>query len=200
MPLKKYTPSEDYVMSYFMDDFVGGLYQNRYWATRAGSGSVSIPVSSIGGILLVRANASNYYEVYQSVGAFTVARKVEVVWRGKVDSLTSSRAAFGLQFDVNNRIEWLYEAALGANWRARSVASSVETVVDTGVAADTNYHEFRIVTDTGLAHFMLDNVPLATIVTNVPTGNLSPFLRSTSTTSATRDIYADWVEIYGERL
>jgi hypothetical protein len=105
-----------------------------------------------------------------------------------------------MQTDATNRIEWLYEAALGANWRARSVVGGVETVVDSGIVADTNWHEFRIIGITGLANFFLDGVSIATIITNLATGNLSPFIRSTSVTATVRDTLADWMEAYGDRV
>lgn len=200
MPVRRYIPGEDLTVSYFFDDFAGGLYNNRIWSTRAGSGSVAVPTVAIGGQIVVQAAATNYYEVYVSVLESVITRKYVCSWRGKVASLTSSRGAFGIQTDANNRIEWLYEAALGANWQARCVSASVATVVDTGIAADTVFHEFKIVMNTSLAHFILDEIPRATIITNVPTGGLSPFLRSTSTMAATKDIYADWVETYGGRL
>jgi hypothetical protein len=175
------------------------LYNNRTWSTQSGSGSVAINSSCIGGIMRVRANASNYYEVYQSSLQFSLAKKFQLTIRGQVPDLTLSRAAFGIQTNVSNRIEWVYEAALGANWRARSVLANVETIVDVGVAADSAWHEFKIIGITGLANFFLDGVPLATITTNLATGNLAPHIRATSTNATTRDALVDWVETWGAR-
>lgn len=200
MPLRRFDPASVLSIQYIWDDFPGLLYDNRVWSVRSGAGSAAINTSCIGGQLRVRANASNYYEVYQSALQFSLAKRFQVTWRGKVVDLTTSRSAWGMQVDANNRIEWIYSSALGANWRARSVASSTETVVDVGIAADTNWHEFKIIGITGLANFFLDNVSVATITTNLPTGTLAPHVRSDSATAtAVRDTLADWIEAYGDR-
>lgn len=200
MPLRKFDPAAVLSMQYAFDDFLGQLYSHKYWSTRSGSGAVSLVASAIGGQLQIRANATNYYELYQSSLQFSLAKRFQITWRGKAVDLTSSRSAWGMQTDATNRIEWLYEAALGANWRARSVVGGVETVVDSGIVADTNWHEFRIIGITGLANFFLDGVSIATIITNLATGNLSPFIRSTSVTATVRDTLADWMEAYGDRV
>ncbi len=198
MPVRRFDKASALGYQYIFDDFPGQLYNTRIWSTRAGSGSVSLK-NAIGGQLQVTANATNYYEVYQSSLQFSLAKKFEVIWRGSIESLTSSRAAWGMQTDANNRIEWFYEAALGGNWRARSVSAGTSTIVDVGIAADTSFHEFKIAGVTGLAHFFLDNVPMATITTNLATGTLAPHTRTDNTTTGTKNAFSDWVEAFGDR-
>jgi len=201
MPLRRFDPAAVLSVQYIWDDFPGLLYNNRIWSTRSGSGSVAINATCIGGQIRVRGNASNYYEVYQSALQFSLAKRFQVTWLGKVVDLTTARSAWGMQTDADNRVEWLYSSAIGANWQVRSVAATVETVTDTGIAADTNWHEFKIVGITGLIHFFLDNVPVSQIATNLPPGNLAPHIRSDSATAAAaRDTLADWVEAYGDRV
>jgi hypothetical protein len=197
--LRKFDPAASLSVQYVWDDFPGVYYSHKYWSTRSGGGSVSVPTSCIGGQIQVRANANNYYEVYQSSLQFSLAKTFQITWRGKIVDLTSSRAAWGMQTDATSRAEWIYEAALGSNWRARSVLAGAETVVDVGIAADTAWHEFTIIGTTGFVNFFLDRVSLATITTNLPTGALGPHIRSTSVTTSTRDVLADWIEAYGNR-
>jgi len=200
MPLRKFDPASAVGgHQWITDDFGGALYDCYMWGLVGGSGSIPVVASAVGGLIVVRADASNYYELAALYPQFTVARNFQITWRGKLESLTTSRAAWGLQTDVNNRVEWIYEAALGANWRCRSVASSTGTVVASAVAADTAFHEFTMVSATGLVHFALDGVPITTITTNLPTGALGPFIRSTSTAAGTRDVTTDWVEAFCDR-
>ena len=197
--LKRYLPVEDESKIYFFDDFSGTSYNTNTWTTQSGSGSILLPESPIGGQLIVRANANNYYAMIAGLSLF-VNTKLSVTWRTRINSLTSSRAAFGAAQSTTSIIEWIYEAALGGNWRLRAYASATETVVDTGIAADTNWHEFTIVGNSGVINFFLDNAPVGVITTNLPTSSLGPFVKSTSTTAATKDIYIDWVEIYANRV
>lgn len=62
----------------------------------------------------------------------------------------------------------------GGRWEAVCRSNNVETgsVLDTGVAADTNYHRFECVINAAgtSAEFFIDGVSVGTITTNIPTG------------------------------
>ena len=203
MPVKRYDPSADLGESYLFDDFPGLLYNNRIWSARGGAGTITIPASCIGGQVQVRGNASNYYELYVNLLSFTVARKFEISWCVKLTDLTSRQSCWGLCGATSpaEAVCFQYDSAVSANWYIVAITSSVATQTDTGIAADTNWHEFRVAGNTGVATYFIDNVPAGNVTTNLPAGSLSPFCRSTSSDAgATKDTLVDWVEVYGDRI
>lgn len=202
MPLKKFIPSSAIELSYFFDDFPGLLYNNRMWSVRSGSGSLALETTSAGGVVYVRANSSNYYELYISVLNFTMARMLETTWRVKLPSTASIRSRWGVcgATSTSESVCFGYDSGVGSNWLLITITGSVTTTTDTGIAADTNWHEFRVACNTGIATFFIDEIPVGNNTTNLPTGGLSPFCRTTSLTTTTKDTYIDWIEIYGNRI
>lgn len=58
------------------------------------------------------------------------------------------------------------------NWQAVTVQGSTSTVADTGIALDTNFHNFRLVVNGNTnAQFYIDGVLVATNSTNLPVSN-----------------------------
>lgn len=202
MPVKRFDPPSSLEMSYLYDDFAGLLYNSRIWSVRGGSGTLTIPTSCLGGQAQVRANASNYYEMYQSVLNFTIGRRFDTTWRVKLPSLTSMQSRWGIcgSTSTAEMIGFRYDSSVSANWYIMTTTGSTTTATNTGVAADTNWHEFHCTGYTGIVTYFIDNVPVGNITTNIPTGSLSLFCRSTDTGGATKDTLIDWVEIYGDRV
>jgi hypothetical protein len=61
-----------------------------------------------------------------------------------------------------------YDTSVDSNWQAYCTDASNHTVVDTGVAADTNFHKFTIKPDgSGGWNFLIDGTQVA----NIPSGS-----------------------------
>lgn len=93
------------------------------------------------------------------------------------------------------------DAVNGGRWEGVARSNSVETAIDTGEAADTNWHRFEIdVTDDGSsAEFFIDGASVGTISTNIPTAagretGLRPWniIKSAGITSRTVRADAYW--------
>jgi hypothetical protein len=203
MPLRKYAPFDDFLSNYFKDDFSGLSVAGRAWETvNSSGGSYTYPSNNEGGTVVLTANANNYiwFKHNEITGALTLARKPFVLWRGKLDSLTSIRGGWGAINSTTDEIEWFYDASLGANWRIKTRAANTDSITDTGIAADTNFHEFKIEADSAVVVFSLDGSPIGRITTNLPTVTLAPCMRVTSQTGATRAIISDVIEFYHDRI
>lgn len=203
MSIRKYFPYDDYRVNYFKDDFSGLSVAGRAWEIyNSGGGSYSYPSDNIGGTVLLTANANNYIWFRQSeaTGGLTLARKPFLLWRGKLGSLTSIRGGWGAVNATTDEIEWFYDASLGANWRIKTRAANVDSITDTGIAADTNFHEFRIDADSTVVVFSLDGVPVGRITANLPTVILGPCVRVTSQTGSTRTVTSDVIKTYFDRV
>jgi hypothetical protein len=159
--------------------------------------------------MLLTAGAANgrYCELRQDADAFSIANLFDITWKAKLGSTALCRGTFGISTNTTNLIQWVYDSALSANWQRNTILAGASTIEDalrqdTGLAqaADTNWHEFRIVADSTLAHFILDGMPMGSIATNLPTGNLGPHARSTSYTAATKGVYLDYIVVWGRRI
>lgn len=186
---------------YFYDDFVGSNWDNRWWSSRGTGGSVSTQADSV---VRVRATANLAYELYQTDKCdFSVAAVASMICRFMISSTASMRGEIGLEAanpdETNNRITVYYDSAVGANWRAQCISGGAATTVDTGISADTNFHEFEIVTTSGSVKFSLDGVLVATITTNIPSTLLQPCCHVISRTGVVKDVNIDWIEAVGER-
>jgi hypothetical protein len=182
------------------DDFLGGNYDDRWWAGR-GTGSLTALAD---GILRVRATAGASYELYQ--GDFcnlSVAGLAVMNSRWKCVDVTSVQGKIGFEAaSPDNASDWIafiFDSAISVNWLCQSAASGSVTTVDTGVACSTAYYEFRIETRPGQVTFFLNGVLIATITTNISSLLLQPYAYVVATGASARDIYFDWLEVFGDR-
>lgn len=203
MTLRAYDSAADVGQTYFWDDFSGALYNNRLWSGLAGNGYiVYYSPSCLNGQLRVHSRGSNFYELYQADRSFGVDRKLEVTWRNYIPYLTDFQGRWGMRGadSTTNSFFFGYDSAVGANWLIGSISGGTSTIVSTGIAADTDFHEFRIATSPGFLNFFLDEVSVGVITTNIPTGSLCPHCRSTSLSTGERDVFVDYIEVYSERV
>lgn len=119
----------------------------------------------------------------------------------KLSSLSAVLGTAGLS-DVTNGHHLIveYNSANGANFSFVCAAATVYTVVDTTIAADTNFHRVRIwSTVNGDINFelfdaagVLQKQTLDACATNVPTAPLSPMFRIETKDTVAKNITADY--------
>jgi hypothetical protein len=115
---------------------------------------------------------------------WTTQTLVLAKWKGGLDSISSVRLWVGLgdMYNANftnwrannpsgqNLIAFRYSSGTDTNFQAVCQNAGTQTVVDTGIPADTVAHDFRIDVDSASSiTFYIDNVLVATIATNIPT-------------------------------
>lgn len=203
MPLVIPPAYPDLLRAVFWDDFLAAGYNNRIWAV-TGTGSV-LSLSSIGGRLRIRANAGASYRFnHGDVGGFTVGGNANIAWRGSMTPAVASGGVCecGFQASTNpttNFVRWQYSPNANANFRCITTSGGVSTTTSSGVAGDNLDHEFRIECATGQVKFYLDGLLLVTTTTNIPTGQLQPFVNCTGSAGTVSDFDADWVWTIGDR-
>lgn len=201
MPLRQYGSRLSTGVYYFYEDFIGTNYDNRWWFGRGSGGSISNQDNSV---LRVRATAGNIYELYQNdLTDFSVAAFAALTSRWRVSATTSMSGEIGLEAaSPDNGTDWIafiFNTDVGANWLAQSATGGLVTTVDTGVAANTNFHEFRIATTSSAITYFLDGRLVATITTNISPLLLQPYCYVVSKGGASRDVLFDWIEAVCER-
>ena len=82
-----------------------------------------------------------------------------------------------------------------APWR-RQATRTGENYFDMNQTADTDWHIFRLYRESpGTAGFQIDNTLTETTSTNVPTGNLLPFLLSYGYAGGPNEFRVDWTRV-----
>lgn len=90
------------------------------------------------------------------------------------------------------------KAAADTNWFLVTVLGGVAMRTDSGIAVDTNWHNFKIVHNVAPVDsyaFWLDGVLVGTITTNLPNGAIQPFIHIVNTTANAKTFDVDYFEI-----
>ena len=187
----------------FWDDFISATYNTRVWAV-TGTGSIT-SLDQVGGRIRVRATAGNTYRFnHGNYGAYSVAAKAQVTWRTSLlvpTGGTGGSVECGLQATSNpttNKI--CFQAIRGtANYQCLCQSGGVGSPVDSGIAVDTNPHNFFIETLTGSVNFYIDGVLRANITSDIPSSTLQPYVNCAGSTTVVADANVDWVQVTGVR-
>lgn len=204
MPLRRAHITADDKVDYFLEDFSGGLYNSRLWSVR-GTGSALLRNGAAGGVVRVAASGNTVsYELYQACTNYSATSKSVFNYRMRLITAGTMVAQCGgnaiTPNNTTNYVAWYFDSAVGSTWHVRSVSGGTTTDVDTGIAADTSYHEFKIIIDTVAVQFFYDGQFVTTITTNIPSAGLSPFVKATTKSNTTRNIDVDYVEAWNERV
>lgn len=192
---------------WWMDHFLGDQLQDEWRGV--GTGSAVVVDAQTGGIVRITTGATTndaYYIDWQDYRSLHVDQKASIEVRLKLTQTSAQTMILGLHFDGINRIIFLHDTTLGGNWYifTRNVAFTRE---DSGVAADTDYHIFRIECHAhggNHAHFYIDGVETANspITTNVPddaTDYLQPWLYIQTVENVAKSMDVDYVAVRQDR-
>lgn len=176
------------------DDFLGDALHEQYTIQTVG-GAVALQ-NQVGGVVRMIANVAggpgNYARLWLGDAADGYATlDVDEGWiqmgRLQISDTTTIQANMGARDAAgNNLIDVGYDSVVGANWilRTRTGGGAINTV-DSGQAADTDYHWFvlpvSLVSAVRTADFYLDGSLVASTTTSVPAIALTPVLTAVQT-------------------
>jgi hypothetical protein len=183
------------------DDFIGYLYDNQTWST-IGTGSIASR-SLNGGVVRVRATAgsASYEFLLGNMGVYSVANDFTCEWRASLVPGTGVSAECGMEGagdQATNWICWQRAPGTSSNFLCQTGSASGNTTTDSGVVADTAYHLFKIIGSSGYIQFLLDDVPIVGITTNITASQLQPYIWCNGSSGAS-DVFADYVLVSGDR-
>lgn len=189
----------------FFDDFYSINAIDLYDYSVSGGGSIVENVDDgHGGQMIVQAGGSNGNSGFFSVGNETVSmdQNAHLIIRAKINTSTSNMyAEIGLQDNDNNdRIQFIIDG--GSNWDTSTEDGSSTTQNDSGVAFDTDWHIFEIITTSSSAEFKIDGSIVDTITTNLPTNDVmtvNVFVLKTSDSGGNRSITFDFIHLESDR-
>ena len=192
MPLTRYSRvGTNLTQLFFWEDFIGDTYDNTIWNCGGSGGSASIQEGSI---LHIMANGDNYYQLEQTA-ITSAASFVTCNYRCRLSSKNGIKAQVGLM--SGNWTEWtviLYDSRINANFWCQSVFNSVASEVDSGIAADTSFHEFRIEMSPGGIRYYIDGIYVTTISTNNPTALLKLYAYAAAITRTSKSLFVDSIK------
>jgi len=192
-------PVEPTVRQIF-DDFIG-ITGN--WETDvSGSGSAGLTkIAGYSGIvrLATGATASSTATLSLASSPFRIYGRIPPAFAFKLrlNSLTNTSALISMYNAGGTRVDFLYDPSTSANWIARCRKAGSETAVDTGVAADTSFHIFKMVASTSVVYFLIDGTKVAEITADIPTGYvLNPRFYIANTAAEDKSLDVDWADVY----
>lgn len=149
---------------------VDELPYNRYSATASASTNTVIglrgPASTVTGVYQVTTILD-----YTMVVRFNQTSNVRYWWGLSCSSGPGGSATFASDTPNTGYAAFRFSAGTDTNIKAacgpNPNSSSLQTIVDTGVAFDTNVHKYRIVPYASGFKFYIDDVQVADITTNV---------------------------------
>jgi hypothetical protein len=201
--------------TFLFDDFIGSTVGDTNWTTAiASGGSIQSAAPSIGkpqGVILVNipTTASIGCAIYKQTNGFTFGNGIFTCeFSLLLPVLPSSQnkgtlqAGFGGQTSLSNNYGIYFEVSNNnLNWLAVTANAGTRTSVDTGVALAINtWYVCKFIVNAAATSvtFYINNVSVATIITNIPTGytNISNpnfhFFRPTGSNSIVGQFYLDY--------
>lgn len=185
----------------FKDDFLGDQLQDLWDVTVDAGGSGVVVDAETGGIVRLTTDGDTNDDAqidWDDIRSLHIDQKICMEVSVKLNSVTAILAQLVLQRDAGNRVLF---STTGGNWTA-TTTNGADTDTDTGIAADTDEHVFRIETSNTEVLFYIDDVLVATNVTNIPDDAadfLQPrfFIRTTEDVAKSMDL--DYVVVSQER-
>jgi hypothetical protein len=170
----------------FFDDFVGATYDNGIWTLNGVT--VASQNSNSGRILISSVGSFDF----GTIQPFSAALNAKAKWRG---ILTPGSASAECGLMSNSGTEWVSWFADSGNFKCFNGTAGGSTTQDSGIAIDANNHIFEVVVSTGFIQYFIDGQFNRTIIANVPTANLMPYVWLVGTGTANMD----YVLVQGDR-
>ena len=154
-----------------------GLNSNEQAGAAVGEGATSL--------FLTSASSGIECQTGESNGALTLGSVAATQARVALSQTTTIRAWIGMSVNYQSTLQadipacalamFRYSTHAGdSTWKAitQTASGAAQTVTDTGVAVDTNFHTFAIVpTAAGIQKFYIDGILVASISTTLPLPN-----------------------------
>lgn len=178
--------------SFAFDDFITGVNTSALgWAFTGFGTGASSQNSSAGnndidkaiGVLQIDTGTTATGRVSLTRSLLTLGYCIwEIIWRIKIQKLSLPTELFFTQWGfidntgVGDPVDGVYfgysSSINNGNLTAYCRSNNIETSVDTGILADTNFHTFKILVNelATSVEFYIDDTLVATITTNIPVG------------------------------
>jgi hypothetical protein len=187
----------------FWDDFVGDQLQDEWTLTVVATGAGAVVDAQTGGVYRLSAttNATNDAARIDWGGGTPIrsllaSKKVTLEVRAKLSSVANVEAQLALFFDGTNFMRFRFDTGVGVNWLIETDDGTGPTSADSGEAADTDYHIYRIECfPTGEVHYYIDGVEVTNspITTDITANHLMPYLYIETLAVAVKQLDIDYV-------
>jgi hypothetical protein len=179
----------------FYDDFAGTALDSSKWAVTNGSASQAVEA---GGTLTLTATSTSFVEI-TSVPTFGMNYIVEASAQHPQQGVLDMVAEVGLidsDFGDIVRIVDDYPASTATWNRQAKLSGQADSNWNAmAEAADQQWHIFGVYRlSSNVAGFQIDQNPVESVTSNVPTSNLSAYLMS-YTGGANNQVVADWIRV-----
>ena len=184
---------------YFRDDFIGDSLLSNWNSTVSGNGSVvSMATNEIGGAVSLISGASSGRFAQLGFGGFqvlSVSKNISFFCRFQYKNTANAFSEISIRAGPGNRIR--FHKSGNGNIFFSTHASGVETLIDTGIVPDTNYHlaEIKSINNGSSVSFYYDNILKSTSITNIPTTNMEIYLYQETLGTNVRTLNIDLIDV-----
>ena len=183
----------------FFDDFIGD-WTDWWWTSTGGTGSSVEWIEAIAGQISLQSGGVSGNSVWLGLGnsAVTIVANAELEFRLKLVETTYAYVSAGL--NGSNQYAQFYVSENG-NWFVSSYNGSGNTLTNTGMAADGDFHVFKIEATSTSIKFYIDGLLKATHTSNLPTSlmTFSFYMDTSNSSSSGEEIRLDYVKISCDR-
>ncbi len=197
---------------FWFDHFLGDQLKDEWRETGEVGGFATVVDLQMGGVVRLTTDTDDndkWIIDWNDIRSLHVSKRVSMEIRTKVNQDTYVSVGLVLHFDINNRVLFFVNEILGGatNWVIFCQNNVVSTILDSGVALDTDYHIFRFechLHGGSHIHFYIDNVETnnSPIDTNVPddAGDyLQPWIQVQTRENLAKSMDIDYVVVRQDR-
>lgn len=201
------------VLRGWRDDFLGHVLRDQYTTETVGGGACTLQDDRHGGQVRFRAGATanDYHRLWLGDAADAYATlDADEGWvqisRSKLVDVVDVRAWMGAtDFAENDAIRCGMSSAVGPNWLLETrTGGGAWNIVDSGVAADTDWHVHRLEANPTLAgrqvDYYLDGARIATTIVSVPTIWITPVLQCQTLANDFTVLWVDYWDVIPQNL
>jgi len=183
----------------FWNDHFEGDSVKDLWRT---SGTATVIDAQTGGIVRLTTGAvtgNTAYIDWGDIRSLLASKRVTLEVIVRLTQTSNVEVWIALWYDATHFIRFRYDSSAGANWLIETDDGTGPTSVDSGIAADTDEHVFRVeLIPVDEAHFYLDlptecaNSPISL---DIPTEHLQPFVYVETLADAAKSVDVNYVAV-----
>jgi len=191
---------------FWKDHFFGDKLQDEW--SEGGTGSAAVVDLQAGGIvrLITGATINNEYHIQwgenpNEIRSLLVTKQVTIEFLVLLASVDNVEAHLSLYYDGTHFVRFRFDSGASNNWLIETDDGTGPTSADSGEAADTGYHVFRIECfPTGEVNYYIDGDPVANspITADIPTEHLMPRIYVETLTNAIKTLDLNYVGLRQE--
>lgn len=186
---------------HFVEWFIGNDINTNIWRKNSAVGTPTFQMSDVadeGDEIITSAATGDRGELdFQNKRQFSHSAST-IIWVYRILSTALNKHLVGMMDDTRaahaNASCVEYDSAVSANFFLYTIGTGSSST-DSGIAADTSFHSFKIVNGSSDVKLFIDGILRVTKTTNLPTAKMMPHVDIITLTTAAKTIRLKYCEV-----